>query len=177
MEKPFTDSAGRRWTVWMQQEQSSCAAAALYMAVSLYRNISLAGGEARYKAEMYRTGSKPTDFLFTVGNKSMDQLGEVLSKAGIKTNTNHVDPNGGELKKILLRASASKPVIANVAWYSGSGHQIVCVGMSKRFLVFLDPYYGLSEIDPATLPGYQPTARQSGRRTDGEFSGWYSQLL
>jgi hypothetical protein len=175
-ERSFRDSSGKTWTVWMQEQDGSCAAASIYMAIAMRKLQTLAGGEKKYIAQMSSSGSTYADFLLGVGNRSMNQIGEIISRNGLKVSTNYASAEG--LKGILGRASANRPVIVNVAWNDGGAHQIVCAGKSKALYIFLDPWFGLVEQDPAMFPNYAP---QSGPASTaiapGRFSGWYTQLL
>ncbi|BBO89693.1 hypothetical protein [Desulfosarcina ovata] len=49
----------------------------------------------------------------------------------------------------LKTCSAGKPAICRVAWNTGYGHFVVCLGASGANFIFLDPYYGIV-FSPAT---------------------------
>ena len=76
----------------------------------------------------------------------------------------------------IVRLAA--PIIVNVAWYQSGAHQVVCAGKPAKLFVFLDPYYGLVEQDPAMYPRYSPRSGPlSTPLGNGEFTGWYTKVL
>ena len=128
------------------------------------KHQSLSGGEQKYIDQMSKAGSTYADFLLGVGNRSMNQIGEIISANGLKVSTNFTSADG--LKNILGHASANRPVVVNVSWNSGGAHQIVCAGKSKSLYIFLDPWYGLVEQDPAMFPNYAPQSGPSSTAED-----------
>lgn len=173
-EQTFKDTSGKAWIVWMQEKNASCAAAAAYMAITMRRLQCMRGGESKYIDKMTKNGSKYTDFLGDIGNKSMNQIGEILASEGLKIlSTKSELP---DLKKRLSNASTTLPVIVNVAWSSGGAHQVICAGLSGSQMIFLDPTYGLIEQSPDFFPNYTPVKNASTDQAAGQFTGWFTQI-
>ena len=58
------------------------------------------------------------------------------------------------------------PTICHIAWTSG-GHFVVCRRIyPDGTIVFLDPWYGLVEVNRRNLPNYNPSG------AGGQLSGW-----
>jgi hypothetical protein len=149
----YNDSHGERWGVMMQQKKVSCGLACAAMAEVYMKSQVAENMEATFRAMSQKF---PENFKEDRG-ASMDNIVNVLRYRGIHCYNNYDYGSGGIWPYLYNYAKDTTPVIVYISWGPGAGaHATLCVYVYKsdQKCIFLDPGYGLVELDGSQLPAY-----------------------
>jgi Papain-like cysteine protease AvrRpt2 len=149
----YNDSHGERWGVMMQQKKVSCGLACAAMAEVYMKSQVAENMEATFRAMSQKF---PENFKEDRG-ASMDNIVDVLRYRGTHCYNNYNYGSGGVWPYLYTYAKDTTPVIVYISWGPGAGaHATLCVYVYKsdQKCIFLDPGYGLVELDGSQLPAY-----------------------
>ncbi|MCP5098552.1 MAG: hypothetical protein GY943_23630 [Chloroflexi bacterium] len=149
----YSDSHGESWGVLMQQKKQSCGLACAAMAEVYMKSKMQANLQAVYRNLSYYY---PENFEEDRG-ASMDNLVDVLRFRGIHCYDHYEFGAAGVWPYLYTYAKDASPVIAYISWGTGRGAHAtlgVYVYKNDHQCIFLDPGYGLVELNAKQLPSY-----------------------
>lgn len=166
----YTDSHGTHWGVMIQEKTTSCGPASVAMTEVYYKSSIVADLETRVRSISQKY---PGAWKASVGTM-VSNLVDVLRHEGVKCYDELCVQPAAVWPYLYQYARESTPIIVHITWGKGA-HFAVCPWVYKDWTcVFLDPWYGLVEVDGANLPKYivgdptgnfEPVAK-------GSLSGW-----
>jgi hypothetical protein len=185
-----TDSHGRTYEIWKQDQMNSCGVASAWMARGIARQASFMEEEWDLAQRVYRAavnnalaplgvpsggpmcldpGAFPQDqssMASTIANFGFyaAQLATAMRAEGLTAE--HVSNNGHSRRITPDKISISKPAIALVYWNGGGGHFIVAGRCTHSAVSFLDPWDGHINEEPNDG---RYRARYGGRGLIGEI--------
>jgi hypothetical protein len=160
----ITDSAGREHDICAQDSKNSCVAASIAMIRRIMTGRRPPEILGRWSIEVGSNlyAGKPSIAMRDWDNKGTyaEEFVLGLRQAGLRGTI--FAPTTDFFTKFC---TPKTPGLCGVLWDSGSGgHGIVCLGTlpkNDKKVVFLDPYYGIQEIDTSVLPIYNPRIMSS----------------
>ena len=166
----YTDSHGIHWGVMIQEKTTSCGPASVAMTEVYYKSSIVANLEAQVRTLSQRY---PGRWQASVGT-AVTNLVDVLRHEGVKCYDGVCLQPNAVWAYLYKYARESTPVIVHIAWAKGA-HFAVCSWVYNDWTcVFLDPWYGLVEINGANLPYYyvgDPTSNFPPVAY-GQLTGW-----
>ena len=162
-----TDSHGRTYQIWKQDQMNSCGVASAWMARGIARQMSFAEEEWGMAQRLYRNAVgnalAPLGVPATSGPMCLDpnafaadqssmastlanfgfygtQLATAMRAEGLRAE--HVSNHGNSLSIVPHKIAIDKPAIALVYWNPSGGHFIVAGRCTSGAVSFLDPWDG-----------------------------------
>ena len=181
-----TDSHGRTYQIWKQDQMSSCRVAAAWMARGIAKQMSFAEEEWDMAQRVYRNAVgnalaplgvsaagpmtlNPSSFAqdqrsmaSTIANVGFRASQLATALRGERLTVEHLGLNATRTARTIEphKIAINKPAIALVYWNRGGGAHFVVVGRCTRAAVsYLDPW----------------TGRVNEQRNDGEYLASYNQ--
>lgn len=166
----FKDNKGRWHQVCIQYYESSCGPACVAMAERVYKHLNIADeSRARQLSQKY-----PGNWTIP-GGTYMSNLASILNGQGVKA-YRATDVSAWNVHAYLKHyVTFGTPVIAQVVWYAGGAHFVVCaVRDPDDTFVFYDPFYGVVQQTGMYFPYYYAPGGKasSGSSALGYFNGW-----
>lgn len=184
-----TDSHGRTYQIWKQDQMNSCGVASTWMARGIARQMSFREEEWDLAQRVYRNAvndalaplgvaasgpmsldprafpSNQSSMASTLANTGFyaSQLALAVRAEGFRVE--HVGWTGRPHLIMPNKIALDKPAIALIAWNNGGGHFIVVGRCTQSAVSFLDPWDG--HINEERNDG-QYRARYGGRGFVGE---------
>lgn len=164
-----TDSHGRTYQIWKQDQMNSCGIASAWMARGIARRMSFAEEEWDLAQRMYRTavgnalaplgvpsGSGPMSLDPRAFPQDQSSMASTLARFGFFATqlANALTAEGLRVEHLGLRADGNartiqphkiaidRPAIVLVYWNGGGGHFVVVGRCTSRAISFLDPWDG-----------------------------------
>ncbi len=163
-----TDSHGRTYQIWKQNQMNSCGVASTWMARGIARQMSFAEDEWDLAQRVYRSAvqnalaplgvsaSGPMCLdpsAFTTDQSSMastfanfglyaTQLARAVRAEGLRVEHLGLHASGTPRTIQPNKIAINKPAIVLVYWNGGGGHFIVVGRCTNRAVSFLDPWDG-----------------------------------
>lgn len=162
-----TDSHGRTYQIWKQDQMNSCGVASAWMARGIARQMSFAEEEWGMAQRLYRNAIDnalaPLGVPENSGPMSLDprafardqsSMASTISRFGFygdqlarairaeRLHAEHVSNNGNALGVVPHKIAINKPAIALVYWARRGGHFIVVGRCTSGAISFLDPWDG-----------------------------------
>lgn len=167
----FSDSKGRYHQVCIQLYESSCGPACVAMIERVYKHLNRSDeSRARQISQKY-----PGNWTIPGGSYYISNLSSVLNAEGIKAYKAKDVTYPNVYSYLKYYASFSTPVIAQVVWYAGGAHFVMCAirDPDDKF-VFYDPFYGIVEQSGSYFPYYYASGGKATPSTSalGYFNGW-----
>ena len=166
----YTDSHGTHWGVMTQEKTTSCGPACVAMTEVYYKSSVVANLEAQARTISQRY---PGGWKASVGTETSN-LVDVLRHEYVKCYDVLCLQPAAVWSYLYAYARESTPMIVHIQWAKGA-HFAVCAWVYRDWTcIFLDPWYGLVEINGAALPNYQvgdPTGNFPPVAA-GTLSGW-----
>jgi hypothetical protein len=160
--KIVSDSKGTSHYVIFQELNMSCGPASVAMCESQYKLQCMVNPEGRARDLSQKYEGKWT----ATGGTGAGNLSYVLNAEGVRTYAASYVPSSKLWDNFVYFVKERTPMICHIQWTSG-GHFVVCRKVySDGTIVFLDPWYGLVEVQSANLPAYTPPG------ASGQLSGW-----
>lgn len=160
--KIVSDSKGGSHYVIFQELSMSCGPASVAMCESQYKMQCMVNPEGRARELSQKYEGKWT----AEGGTNAGNLSYVLNAEGVKTYACTYSPPNKLWDYFSAYVKERTPTICHIAWTKG-GHFVVCRKVyPDGTIVFLDPWYGLVEVQYSNLPSYNPTG------ATGKLSGW-----
>lgn len=156
------DSKGNGHYVIFQELGQSCGPACVAMVESHYKLQCMVNpeGRARQLSQNYEGRWTAT------GGTGAGNLSYVLNAEGVPTYAATGVATNRLWDYFNTYVGDRTPLIAHISWTS-SGHFTVCRKIyPDGTIVFLDPWYGIVEVQYANIPAYSPTG------ATGALSGW-----
>jgi predicted double-glycine peptidase len=155
-----SDSKGNPHYIIFQELQMSCGPASVAMVESQYKLACMVNPEGRARELSQNWEGRWT----AEGGTMASNLSYILNAEGVKTYAATHTTKLWDYFSYYVKETT--PMICHIAWTSG-GHFVVCKKVySDGTIVFLDPWYGLVEVQYANLPKYTPPG------ASGQLSGW-----
>ena len=179
-----TDSHGRTYQIWKQDQMNSCGVASVWMARGIARRMSFAEEEWDLAQRLYRnavnnalaplgvSASGPmtldprafrrdqSSMASTIANFGFftAQLATALRAEGLRAE--HLGINATRTARTIQpnKIAIDKPAIALVYWNRGGGHFVVVGRCTSGAVSFLDPWDG----------------RVNEQRNDGRYNARYN---
>jgi hypothetical protein len=184
-----TDSHGRTYEIWKQDQMNSCGVASAWMARGIARQASFAEEEWDLAQRLYRNAvnnalaplgvnpsgpmcldpsafpSDQSSMASTIANFGFyaDQLARAIRAEGL--NARHIPNTGSGQRIVPHRIAINKPAIALVYWNGSGGHFVVVGRCTSSAISFLDPWDGHVNEEPNDG---RYRARYGGRGIIGE---------
>ena len=184
-----TDSHGRTYQIWKQNQMNSCGVASVWMARGIARQMSFREEEWDLAQRVYRNAVNnalaplgvaasgpmslnPSSFAndqssmaSTIANVGFfaAQLAQAIKAEGLRVE--HVGWTGRPHRIVANKISINKPAIALVVWNGGGGHFVVVGRCTSGRVSYLDPWDGHVNEEPNVG---QYRARYGGRGFIGE---------
>lgn len=167
-----TDSHGRTYQIWKQNQANSCGVASVWMARGIAKQMSFREEEWDLALRVYRNAvnnalaplgvasngpmsldrrafpSDQSSMAATLANTGFygGQLAQAIRAEGL--NVEHVAWDNNSHRIIPNKIAINKPAIALVAWNGGGGHFIVVGRCTANAVSFLDPWDGRVNEEP-----------------------------
>lgn len=167
-----TDSHGRTYQIWQQNQMNSCGVASVWMARGIAMQMSFGEDEWDLAQRVYRnavnnalaplgvSSSGPmcldpsafpqdqSSMAATIANTGFyaGQLAQAIRAEGLRVE--HVAWTGQAHAIVPNKIAYNKPAIALVAWNGGGGHFVVVGRCTSRSVSFLDPWDGHVNEEP-----------------------------
>ena len=167
-----TDSHGRTYQIWKQNQMNSCGVASVWMARGIAKQMSFAEEEWDLAQRVYRNavnnalaplGVNPngpmcldpnafpqdqSSMAATLANTGFygGQLAQAIRAEGLQVE--HVAWTGNAHRIVHNKIAYNKPAIALVAWNNGGGHFVVVGRCTNSAVSFLDPWDGRINEEP-----------------------------
>jgi hypothetical protein len=167
-----TDSHGRTYQIWKQNQANSCGVASVWMARGIARQMSFAEDEWDLAQRVYRNavnnalaplGVSPggpmcldpnafpadqSSMAATLANTGFyaGQLANAIRAEGLQAQL--VGWTGNSHRIVPNKIAINKPAIALVAWDNGGGHFVVVGRCTASRVSFLDPWDGHVNEEP-----------------------------
>ena len=163
-----TDSHGRTYQIWKQNQMNSCGVASVWMARGIARRMSFAEEEWDLAQRVYRNAVQGA--LSPLGNPSpapmsLDprafrrdqssmqstiarfglfaaQVATALRAEGLRTEHLGIRADGNARSIEPNKIAIDKPAIVLVYWNGGGGHFVVVGRCTRNAVSFLDPWDG-----------------------------------
>lgn len=161
-----TDSHGRTYQIWKQNQMNSCGVASTWMARGIARQMSFMEEEWELAQRVYRSAvndalaplgvpsggpmslnpaafpNNQSSMASTVANFGFyaSQLARAIRAEGFTVE--HVGWTGRSHRIVPNKIAINKPAIALVAWNNGGGHFVVVGRCTSGAVSFLDPWDG-----------------------------------
>ena len=159
-----SDTSGRTYQIWKQNQMNSCGVASAWMARGIVRQMSLNEDEWGLALQLYRqaidVALAPLGIPSSSGPMTLDpsafnanqgsmastianfgfyaaQLARALRAEGLKVE--HVGFNGQPRIVTPHKISINKPAIVLVCWNGGGGHFVVVGRATNSSVSYLDP--------------------------------------
>ena len=184
-----TDSHGRTYQIWKQNQMNSCGVASVWMARGIARQMSFREEEWDLAQRVYRNAvtnalaplgvaasgpmslnpgsfaNNQSSMASTIANFGFfaGQLAQAIRAEGL--HVEHVGWTGRSHRIVANKIAINKPAIALVAWNGGGGHFVVVGRCTSSRVSFLDPWDGHVNEEPND-GNYR--ARYGGRGFVGE---------
>jgi hypothetical protein len=153
------DSRGRAHYLLQQESPKSCGPACVAMIEGFYKLKCLVNPEERARQLSQKF---PGNFIKAEG-ATLGNLHEVLNAEGVKAKAPiYVSPV--ELFDYLYtNVDERTPAIVLIQWAAGDFHFAVCrIAERNQPLIFLDPKFGIVEVEKKHLPRYHTTGELTG---------------
>jgi ABC-type bacteriocin/lantibiotic exporter with double-glycine peptidase domain len=153
------DSRGRAHYLLQQESPKSCGLACVAMIEGFYKLKCLVNPEERARQLSQKF---PGSFTKEEG-ATLANLHEVLNAEGVKAKA-PINVSTAELFDYLYtNVDERTPAIVQIQWTGGGFHFAVC-RMAERDqpLLFLDPSFGVVEVEKQNLPRYRATGQLTG---------------
>jgi hypothetical protein len=167
-----TDSHGRTYEIWKQDQMNSCGVASAWMARGIARQMSFMEEEWDMAQRLYRAAinnalaplgvsaagpmsldprafpSDQSSMASTIANFGFyaGQLATAMRAEGL--HAEHVSNNNNPLRIVPDKIAINKPAIALVYWNPSGGHFIVVGRCTHSAVSFLDPWNGRVNEEP-----------------------------
>lgn len=167
-----TDSHGRSYQIWKQNQANSCGVASTWMARGIAKQMSFREDEWDLAQRVYRnavnsalaplgvSAAGPMSLnpaAFPQNQSSMAstlanfgfygaQLAQAIRAEGLTVE--HVGWTGQPHRIVHSKIAINKPAIALVAWNGGGGHFVVAGRCTAGAVSFLDPWDGRVNEEP-----------------------------
>lgn len=158
--KFYYDSKGRSHYVLEQEYALSCGPACVAMVEGFYKLKCMIDpeGRARQISQQY-----PGNFTLKEGTTDVN-LYDVLNAEGVRTYPLMELSQEEIFDHLAYHVSERTPAIAHIRWSGGGGHFAVCRKVdSDNTVIFLDPRYGVVEVNKKDFPKYRSPGQLSGR--------------
>ncbi|MHC4892080.1 MAG: cysteine peptidase family C39 domain-containing protein [Planctomycetota bacterium] len=153
------DSKNRWYELFTQQENDSCGPACVAMAYHYVTDKTIGEDWMRDISQKYPDAWDPGQ------GTGMDNLVGVLRDQKVSC-SEVLNPGADNLATFLrfhVAANKRTPAIVHIRWRQGGGHFAVVPRVDDDGrVIFLDPWYGLLEIDAHNLPQYFGSGSLSG---------------
>jgi hypothetical protein len=109
------------------------------------------------------------------GGSYIYNLSSILNSYGVKAYKAQYVQYANVYAYLKYYATFSTPAIAQVVWYKGGAHFVMCAFRDwDDTFVFYDPFYGIVEISGKDFPYYYAYGGKMTPQTTGEgyFNGW-----
>lgn len=157
----MSDSKGASHYVILQELQMSCGLACVAMAESHYKKMCMIDPEKRARELSQKYEGKWT----AEGGTYAGNLSYVLNAEGVKCYAATDIPDDQFFNYLSHYVKDNAPTIVHIKWSKG-GHFTLCRKIySDGTIVFLDPWYGVVEVNKKNLMTYNPTG------ASGQLSG------
>ena len=167
-----TDSHGRIYQIWKQDQMNSCGVASAWMARGIARQASFAEEEWDMAQRLYRnaisnalaplgvSASGPVCLDPSAFPQDQSSMASTLANFGFYAaqlatamraeglTAEHVANNGHSRRITPNKISITKPAIALVYWNGGGGHFVVVGRCTHSAVSFLDPWNGHINEEP-----------------------------
>jgi hypothetical protein len=161
-----TDSHGRTYEIWKQDQMNSCGVASAWMARGIVRQMSVAEEEWTMAQRLYRNAinnalaplgvsadgpmsldprafpSDQSSMASTIANFGFYAAQLARALRAERMHVEHVSNNGNPLSIVPYKIAINKPAIALVYWNGGGGHFVVAGRCTSGAVSFLDPWDG-----------------------------------
>src|SRR5438309_7381519 len=161
-----TDSHGRTYQIWKQDQMNSCGVASAWMARGIAKQMSFAEEEWEMAQRVYRlavdnalaplgvSASGPMCLDPRAFRNDQSSMASTLANAGFfaaqlatalrgeALQVEHVPLNGLARRIIADKIAINKPAIALIYWNGGGGHFVVVGRCTQAAISFLDPWDG-----------------------------------
>jgi hypothetical protein len=163
-----SDSHGRTYQIWKQDQMNSCGVASVWMARGIARRMSFAEEEWDLAQRLYRgavqsalaplgvSGSGPMSLDPSAFPRDQSSMASTIANfgffaaqlaGGLRAEGLHVEHRGiradGNARTIEHNKIAiDKPAIVLVYWNRGGGHFVVVGRCTRNAVSFLDPWDG-----------------------------------
>ena len=180
-----TDSHGRTYQIWKQDQMNSCGVAAVWMARGIAKQMSFAEEEWDLAQRVYRSavnnalaplgvsaagpmtlnpsafGRDQTSMASTIANFGFFASQLATAVRAERLRAEHVGLNATRTARTIEpnKIAINKPAIALVYWNRGGGHFVVAGRCTRSAVSYLDPW----------------TGRVNEQRNDGEYIASYNQ--
>jgi len=167
-----TDSHGRTYQIWKQDQMNSCGVASVWMARGIALQMSFAEEEWGLAQRVYRNAvnnalaplgvspdgpmcldpsafpSDQSSMAATLANTGFyaGQLAQAIRAEGLRAEL--VGWTGRSHRIVANKIAINKPAIALVAWNGGGGHFVVVGRCTGNAVSFLDPWDGHINEEP-----------------------------
>lgn len=168
-----TDSHGRTYQIWKQNQMNSCGVASAWMARGIAKQMSFREEEWDLAQRVYRNAvnnalaplgipsnsgpmslnpaafpSDQSSMASTLANTGFyaGQLAQAIRAEGLQAEL--VGWTGNAHRIVHNKISINKPAIALVAWSTGGGHFVVVGRCTSNRVSFLDPADGHVNEEP-----------------------------
>jgi hypothetical protein len=161
-----TDSHGRTYQLWRQQQANSCGVAATWMARGIVRQMSINEDEWSLAQRVYRNAvenalaplgaaadggmsldpaAHPNDrstMASALANAGFFARQLALALRGEGMRVHHAGFTGYRRVVVPNRISITQPAIALIYWDNGGGHFVVVGRCTRSAITYLDPWDG-----------------------------------
>jgi hypothetical protein len=163
-----TDSHGRTYQIWKQDQMNSCGVASVWMARGIARRMSFAEEEWDLAQRLYRTAvnnalaplgvsaAGPMTLDPRAFRRDQSSMASAISRFGFFAaqlaaalraeglHAEHLGINATRTARTIEanKISIDKPAIALVYWNRGGGHFVVVGRCTGHAVSFLDPWDG-----------------------------------
>lgn len=162
MAKILSDSKGNSHYVIFQELSMSCGPACVAMAESHYKKMCMIDPEKRARDLSQKYEGKWT----ATGGTGAGNLTYVLIAEGVNCYASTDISDDKFVDYLSYYVKDDTPAIAHIQWNKG-GHFTLCRKIyPDGTIVFLDPWYGIVEVNKSNLMNYNPTG------ATGKLSGW-----
>lgn len=181
-----SDSHGRTYQIWKQDQMNSCGVASVWMARGIARRMSFAEDEWSLAQRLYRSavqGALAPLGSPSPGGMSLDprafprdqssvhstiarfglyatQVAAALRAERLKVEHLGIRADGNPRSIVPNRIAIDRPAIVLVYWNTGGGHFVVVGRCTANSVSFLDPWNG----------------RVNEQRNDGVYNPPYSNI-